>query len=211
MAETLHQKIRKIYPLPMPSHMTHIKKLESIINSGGLLPFNKVQHSEETSLSNEDVQKGRASKTVPPSGRPLHDYVPLYFSPKTPMVAWNQAKNEDIIFLRFLYNIFKIEGVVFTDGNARSNSTQFYNFTSVDDLKALDLEVVCGGGYKDDPERKRKKQAEILVPDFLPFSEVYDIFVFSQSTQIAVLQTLSTHGIKTPIRVSPKWYFRPQT
>ncbi len=103
------------------------------------------------------------------------------------MVAWNQAHNEELIFLRFSLSILAAGVVIITDGNARSKGTQFRRFQSLDDLSILDVRAVNSVRYAGDPEIKRRKQAEILVPDSIPFSNVLDIICYSGNAQNRVL------------------------
>ncbi len=208
MMQPLFRQIHDRFFLTAASHMTHTENLRSIFHARGLLAYNKVNNLPHTDLSNEDVQRGRSEKIVPPTGRPLHDYVPLYFGLKTPMVACNQAKNEDLIFLRFSLDILAHEGVVFTDGNARSNSTKFYLFNGIESLSVLDAKVIQSVKYSTDPEMKRKKQAEILVPDFLSIDQVHDITTFSNLATEKVLKIMQQFDIKKPLRANEGFYFR---
>ena len=158
-------------------------------------------------LSNEDVQKGRASIAVPPTNRPLHDYVPFYFGFKTPMVAWNQAHNEEIVYLAAPLDVLRLSGVVITDGNARSGATQFREFRSVQDLAILDVKTIKGVKYGQDRELKRRKQAEILIPDQLPVKWIQYAVSFSEAAQGKVVAILDKFDIKIPVHVNPGWFF----
>lgn len=158
-------------------------------------------------LANEDVQTGRAAITVEPSGKPLHDYVPLYMGFKTPMVAYNQEYNEQIVFIRYSLDLFTNWGVVVADGNARSSNTKFKLFQHVDDLEFLDAAAIRTVKYAHDPELKRKKQAEILVPDRLPISQVLDFICFSLDARNQILAMMRQYGINKPVKVNTGWYF----
>lgn len=153
-------------------------------------------------LANEDVQSGRAAKVVPPSGRPLHDYVPLYFGHKTPMVAVNKRQNEEIVFLRFSLEILTLPGVIITDGNARSNATKFQAYAQLGDLSFLDVKAIHSVKYAGDSELKRRKQAEILIPDKLPFGQVLDIMCFSKNAQERTLKILEDFSITKPVTLA---------
>ncbi len=207
MSLPLYQQIRSRYGLGPASHMTHLNNLPTILGAGELRSYSQMRGRTYQNIANEDVQAGRAAKTVPPTNRPLHDYVPLYFGFKTPMVAVNQEKNEEIIFLRFSLEILQFPGVVITDGNARSNSTAFRTYSGIDDLSIVDAKAVNTVKYAHDGELKRCKQAEILVPDSLPFVHVFDLVCFSDSTRAKVLRILEEFGINKPIYVNPGWYF----
>jgi hypothetical protein len=137
----------------------------------------------------------------------LHDYVPLYFGFKTPMVAWNQDHNSSLLFLRFSLNILTRFGVVISDGNSRSKATQFRNFQNLDDLSILNVKAILTVKYANDSETKRQKQAEILIPDSIPISEILDIICFSQESAKRIIGILAKYDIKKSIIVNRGWYF----
>lgn len=203
----LFQAIRQRFQLGHATHMTHVENLPAILAAGGLRSYNAMRGHAYMNLANEDVQAGRAAIVVPSVQRPLHDFVPLYFGFKTPMVAWNQNRNEQIIFLRVSLEILAATGVVFTDGNARAGTTRFFNFTGPDDLAALNARAINTTKYAGDPELKRQKQAEVLVPDFLPFDKVLDIICYSAVARDKVLDALAKSAIKRQALVNRGWYF----
>jgi hypothetical protein len=70
-------------------HITHVDNLPAILQSKGLWCFNALQsHSVYYSnIAYAGIQDQRAGITVPcgPGGN-LHDYVPFYFAPRSPML-----------------------------------------------------------------------------------------------------------------------------
>lgn len=195
MTQALHDIIRQRFQLGPANHMTHIENLEGILDVRGVESFNRMNGKKYRDLSNPDVQKGRAQITIPNVNRPLHDYVPLYFGFKTPMVAVNQDRNEDLIFLRLSLDVLSMPGVVITDGNARANETKFVPYQSIDDLKILDVKAIQSVKYANNPQMKRRKQAEILIPDFLPIERVLDIICFNDTPMARVLAAFQRFGI----------------
>jgi len=208
--EPLYFQIKRLFQLGPALHMTHIDNLQGICEAAGIRAKNHMAYNEYTNLANNDVQAARASILVPTSGRPLHDYVPLYFGFKTPMVAWNQDHNEHLVFLRFSLDIVARPNIVLCDGNARSNGTRFFVFKTLEDLAQLDPSAINTVKYAHDAELKRRKQAEILVPDFLPLTEALDIMVFSESTRTQVLAIIRRFGIAKAVYVRPGLYFTTQ-
>ncbi|NQW45332.1 MAG: DUF4433 domain-containing protein [Deltaproteobacteria bacterium] len=208
MTRALHELIRQRFQLGPANHLTHIENLGSIVKAGGLKPFNQLKGASYFDLANPDVQKGRALIVIPTTKRLLHDYVPLYFGFKTPMVAVNQDKNKELIFLRVSLDILAITGVVITDGNARAKYTKFHLYQSIDDLKILDAKAIQSVKYAANPMMKHLKQAEILVPDFLPFANVLDVICFDEDAKKRVLAGLKQFGIQKAVEVNPGWYFR---
>ena len=91
-----------------------------------------------------------------------------------------------------------------------SSQTKFREFKTIDDLEILDVKAIQGVKYADDPELKRRKQAEILVPDFLKFSEVIEIVVFSKGVKDRLNFILNQAGTKFSSIVyvgRNSWYF----
>lgn len=188
--------------------MTHLENLSPILHAAAVQSFNKMQGKGYKDLSNPDVQQGRAQIMVPGANRPLHDYVPLYFGFKTPMVAINQDHNPELIFLRVSLDVLARPDIVITDGNARTKGTKFREFHTIEDLKILDVKAIQSVKYALDTQMKRRKQAEILVPDSLPFSEVLDIICYDLAARTRVLDTLSRFDIRRNVMVNPGWYFK---
>jgi hypothetical protein len=209
----LNRQIYSKYELGPAMHMTHISNIEPIFQSGALLAKNTAGLNTAEDLSLVDIQTVRAQKTVPCSGRLLHDYVPLYFGNRTPMVAKYRDRNEEIVFLRFSLDLLEMGGVVISDGNARSNPTKFRNYTRLDDLDFLDPSAIKTTYYWDDDEIKRKKQAEILVPDRLPLDRLYEIICYSEAVKNHILEKADENGIEIRVLVRPgrAWYIPPRT
>ena len=206
----LQNEIRRRYQLYPASHLTHIENLPAIAAAVALQSYNRMRGQAYFNLANEDVQAGRAAILVPGDNRPLHDFVPLYFGFKTPMVACNQHHNEAMIFLRFPLDFLgAITGIVITDGNARSRQTRFKPYQTIDDLQVVNAKAVQTVKYAHDPELKRCKQAEILVPDQLSLSWMTDVICFSPAAKTRVIDIFQKTGIRKSVIVNPGWYFLP--
>ena len=206
--EPLYRQIYKRYQLGPASHMTHIENLSSIVQNSEIRSYNLMAQTTYQKLSNTDVQGGRAGKTIEVTKKPLHDYVPLYFGHKTPMVAWNQSRNDQFVFIRFSLNILESGNVVIADGNARSTATRFQIYTQLSDLDLLDPLAINTVKYAHDADLKRRKQAEILVLDRLPLTNLVDIICFSEEQRARALEILKQYGKNFKTQVLPgSWYF----
>lgn len=207
MSKSLSQTINEKYQVWAAYHMTHIDNLHSILQAGELRSYNLMRGQSYHNLANEDVQAGRAAITVAATQKPLHDYVPLYLGFKTPMVAINQTQNEGLLFLRFSLDVLGTPGSVVCDGNARSNSSKFYLFTGPDVFSQIDVTAIRTVKYAGNPELKRRKQAEILIPDRLQVAQMLDMICFSESAKTRALSILGEFDIKKPVKVNQGWYF----
>ena len=78
-------------------------------------------------IADPNVLKRREPKVLRLSGRPLPDYVPLFFTPRTPMMRVKKDIQDDMAILCLDSNLLLQKGVIFTDGNAANNGTSFFN------------------------------------------------------------------------------------
>jgi hypothetical protein len=75
-------------PIPI-YHITHIDNLKSILSAGRLLAYNAMSaaKTQYPNIAYENIQDRRATTYVPCGrGGVLHDYVPFYFAPRSPML-----------------------------------------------------------------------------------------------------------------------------
>src|SRR5215203_696208 len=92
-------------------HITAMPNLESIVRSGGLLPKARLSHGglRHADIAYQNIQGRRAMKVVPKGpGGVIHDYIPFYFAPRSPMLRTINSGNvpgcdyrqDDIVHLR---------------------------------------------------------------------------------------------------------------
>jgi hypothetical protein len=203
-------------------HITPIENLSAILQSGQLLAKNQLQAqaTAHTSIAYEHIQDRRSRITVPCGpGGVLHDYVPFYFAPRSPMLyaihrgsvsSYSQGQ-ASILHLSVTFEDISRASLnyVFTDGHAVMGYTSFYDHEAYLD-EAIDEEVMQATYWNDtdeDGDRKRRRQAEFLVHQALPWSLIRGIGVISGSVQTQVLQILTQHGQTTPVVVRPRWYY----
>lgn len=160
-------------------HMTHIKNLPGILKYG-LLPHGNSH--QRTDISNQDVNR-RRSRRDPIYGKRIHNYVPFYFSPRNAML-YAQYNEDDIVILKLDADLLYGEGVLFTDGNASSNVTEFYDDLS--DLDVLDWRCIRARYWNDYSDGRRKKMAEVLVPKKVKKRNIKAILCNNNSTRTRV-------------------------
>lgn len=71
-------------------HITHIRNLPSILEAGGLISSSRLQQQGiiYVDIAYQSIQNRRANTRVPcGAGGVLHDYVPFYFAPRSPMLC----------------------------------------------------------------------------------------------------------------------------
>lgn len=204
-------------------HITHIDNLEGILQEGGLWAKNSLK-SPHVSVAYEHIQIRRSMKNVPvyPGGT-LHDYVPFYFCPRSPMLYVLHNPPEDQMPYKggqrpILHLVANLDAVrearlefVFTDRHALTAYARFY--TSKDDpANCLDWKAI-GSDYwyntPEQPDRREKKQAEFLVHRFFPWELIEAIGVMNQDIEqkvLNVLQRFPSHA-HPPVWVRRGWYY----
>ncbi len=202
-------------------HITHIKNLESILNTGGLIANNtlKQQQISYLDIAHRTIQDRRAQKLVPcGKGGCLHDYVPFYFAPRSPMLytinkgnveGYEEGQNP-VIHLVSNAELVAANNLdfVFTDGHAVMAYAEFYK--DLQQLSVIDWKLMQSkywSNTNDDPNRKYRRQAEFLVHQFCPWKLITQIGVANNTVQVEVQQILQKFNSQIPIQVYPSWYY----
>ncbi len=213
-------------------HITAIDNLASIARSRVLHSTTRLQQLGivASNIAYGQIQARRALKRVliAPGGT-LHDYVPFYFAPRSPMlmtinegnVAGCAHRQGDIVHL--VSSAQAIAGLgrpfVFTDVHAVLDYSSFHG-----DLARLDqidwplfFETPRLDGYcqfwhsKINPvkyaRRRETRQAEFLVHEHVPIAAITEIGVHTQAASVRVTAALAGTGWCPPIRVVPGWYY----
>ena len=86
--------------------------------------------------------------------------------------------------------------------------SEFYNQSS--DLGKIDRQIMKETYWNDteqDGDRKRRRQAEFLVKDFLPLHLLKGIAVKDMETETNVKKNLESYGNILTVRVKYEWYY----
>lgn len=151
-------------------------------------------------------------------GGVLHDYVPFYFGFRSPMLYTINRGNvpgcpegqTPILHLVTTAEAIEAQGLAFafTDGHAVVNYSEFYD--SLVDLDKVDWDIMRANFWADtdeDGDRKRRRQAEFLVYEFLSWSLIAEIGVIDLAIQAQVQQMLQNMNQPIPVRVHRNWYY----
>jgi hypothetical protein len=185
-------------------HMTYIDNLTSIIENG-LLSHNEAyrQGAIAADISDPNVQDIRAETVDPFYNRPLHEYVPLYFSPRNPMLYKRREIQEDIVILGLDPQILSEPNVLFTDGNAAASETMFYR--GIQMLNQLPWNSIRSRTWTDIEDGKRIKCAEVLVYPKIEPSRIQMVFCYSNKHRGTIIS--AKQGTLIMGRVNPELYF----
>lgn len=201
----------------------HVDTLPTLLARGGLHAPNATPDDGRPYrvIHNTDVQANRSLRSIPcgPRGT-IHDYVPFYFGPLSVMllnlhtgrVAGYTEGQAPIIYL--VTSISRVDGAgrpwVFSDGHGLSALTSWYDDRAM--LSEVDWNLVGERYWADKPEdndRKRRKQAELLVWEHLPWSAIGGIAVLNTAAKEKVDAALAAHpaGAGVKVAVMPEWYY----
>ncbi|MCA1202403.1 type II toxin-antitoxin system toxin DNA ADP-ribosyl transferase DarT [Priestia flexa] len=202
-------------------HITDINNLDSILQQGGLLANSIVKDKgvEYENIAHTNIQDRRLTTNVPlhPNGN-LHEYVPFYFSPRSPMLyAIHKGRVEkyekgqsQIIYLVSRTDIIHNAGLeyVFTDGHAIMWFTEFYK--DLKNLDKIDWDVMASHYWSDtpeDPDRRRRRQAEFLVHNIVPIDLFLGIAVKNEEMKQKVLKVLNKYNFDKLVLRKGSWYY----
>lgn len=167
------------YQITYLYHMTHKSNLENILRNG-LLSHNEAHRGlNQIDIADNEVNT-RRGKREPIFNRSIHDYVPLYFNPKNPMLFRRKNIQNDIVIIAIDSNLLLGQNVLFTDGNAASQTTSFYN--SLNNLNRLNWQCIRSEYWNDYQDGKRIKCAEVLVYPKIEVSSIKKIICNNQVT-----------------------------
>jgi hypothetical protein len=226
-------------PAPRPIrlfHITAIANLPAICAAGALLSKNQgaANGVAYQNIAHGGAQGARAVRRLPdPPGGCVHDYVPFYFAPRSPMLfAVNGGKVEgcalrqaDIVHIETTVEAVTATGAafVFFDRNATlAYSKPYTDLNDIDHAVAWDLltEPPRLDGFRKywqsrhaDPrhmDRMERRMAEFLVNDRVALNVCTGIGVFDAERQAEVSAILEAAGVKLPVMVVQEWYFLGQ-
>ena len=223
-------------PAPRPTrlfHITAIANLPDIFEVSALVSKNMgaLVGIDYQNIAHGGAQGRRALRTVPnPPGGVVHDFVPFYFAPRSPMLyAINggrvdgcQWRQDDIVYFETTIEAVTAQrnDFVYYDRNATLAFSKAYTDLCVlDDAVAWDIltEQPQNDGYcrywhnkPDHPryaDRMERRQAEFLIKDRVPLSQITRLGVVNANKQAEVQALTAGFGLYLPVDVMLDWYF----
>lgn len=202
-------------------HFTHIDNLPSILAAGGLRCDRLRLQNQDTTvgIAHQHIKDRRAKRKVNKAAfGTLADYVPFYFAARSPMLYTIRGGNvlgyaggqEPVVHL-----VSSVETAValgtpwcFSDGHADMGLSVFYD--DMADLDRVDWKVMRSKLWfdtDDEPDRKRRRQAEFLVHNFFPWSASIGIGVINKTMKGKVEAILTANSIETKVYERPGFYY----
>ncbi len=194
--------------------MTHIDNIQHIIENGITHYLSANRNYDYMNIGDSSLINRRVEIILEDDTK-LSDYIPFYFSYRTPMlyVIWkgfNNVKNikqEDIVYIVSSVQKMTDLGVnyKFTDGHAVAGLSNFYTKESINEIETLlDWEAIKATDWKSEPDLKRKKEAEFLVLGDITYDAVLGYIVYNPIAQEKMQQIEKN---KQTI-VKPEYYFK---
>ncbi len=196
--------------------MLHIENIPHVLLHG-------ITHAQSANANAAYVPIGDSSLIstrnafVLSNGRRLGDYIPFYFGVRTPMLYVVQkgfnwvapTPAQDIVYC--VSSVQKIMehplNFVFTNGHAVDGFTSQYDRNDIDSINdLLDWDAIKAKFWKSetDLDLKRRKEAEFLIEQDVPFGALLGFVVYNQDAK----QKLTTWGVSDQqVQIRPNYYF----
>ena len=202
-------------------HLTHISNLPSIVTDG-LYSDSDMMDSQQlvTEIGHPEIKARRRDRPVPlPPGGVVADYVPFYFAARSPMlfliargsVPTYAEGQDEVVHLLTSVEDLSTHGLrfVFTDRNAALGYARYGRDPQVLD-QYIDWEIMEARMWRDttdEPDRKEKRMAELLVHRHVPWQMIS--FVVTKNEQLAqrARRVLDNVQAMNPVYVESGWYF----
>lgn len=202
--------------------MTHIENIPHILQYGvvhGSSPNSNANYVSIGDTSLIDYRSSKSVLTIDKERINLGDFIPFYFGIRMPMLYVIQhggnfvprAQHADEIIyvgvslIAILNSNFDF---YFSDGHATDSLTTFYNKQHIEQLPSIiDWDAVkthqwAGDGIETDI--KRRKQAEFLIKQDIPFSLIRGFVCYSKKSKAELI----ARGVNEDlIRVFPSAYY----
>jgi hypothetical protein len=209
-------------------HITALANLPGICQSAALLAKN--HGAQYTNIAHQGAQGARSARSVPnPPGGVVHDYVPFYYAPRSPMlfainsgrVAGCSLRQEDVVHFEFRLPDALADGSPFVifDRNATLSYARAY--TSLTDLDKVSwdlfFEAPLVGDFSkyfhdrpNDPrhaDRRERRMAEFLVRDRVSLRRCTRIGAIDESKRAQAQRVVERAGLRLSVDVRRDWYF----
>lgn len=199
--------------------ITHYKNLPFILEHGLHCPNSLVQDPDFVPIGFPSLIAYRKERevTIYPGGT-LADYIPFYFTVKSPMLYVIAQGNDpevlrtpqkEIIYLVSSFKKLQEQNCnfVFTDRHAKLEYAQLYNNPT--DIDKLNWGIIQSAewGRQYGVERKEIKQAECLVHNFTPVESLIGIGCKDEDTHKIIQDTLLKNEKNIQLKIKPEWYF----
>ena len=200
--------------------ITHVVNVPWILDHGLHCRTARVRDPNFREIGSPDLIAKRVRREVPERPRgTLADYVPFYFTPRTPMqlnittgyMGTPLTPASEIAIL--VSSIHRLDqwghAYLITDRHAYLQAARFS--TDATGLANLDWALLQSGDFKrsdTDPGRVERYQAEALVHRHVPVNALVSVAVRDAAAQAKLIAEWKSRGLSLPLAVRPEWYCR---
>ncbi len=171
-------------------------------------------------IGNADIITKRVAEPVGlPGYGDLGEYVPFYFSGRTPMLyniktgyGVPQLPQRDLVYIVCSFDRLVASGLpyVYTDGNAKVRISKRY--TDPKDVDKLHWNAIGTGDFRTSlhgPDRTRVMHAEFLVRHHVPVEQIVALLVLDPERAAGMEALVQADGlpIKVVVDDKRKWFF----
>lgn len=190
-------------------YITPLANMGSIYTMG-ILSHKRAEKVTHQSVAMDEIQE-RRKKVVVPNGRPLHQYVNLYFHARNPMMFKRREFHKELCVVKVSKEVLNLPQVVITDGNAASEYVRFYPV--MEGLRVIDKKLVFATYWNhDDPIEKFRhasiKCSEVLVPDKVTNTFILGAYVSCDESKTTLYDIMKAIKPDFVITVTPDLFFR---
>lgn len=190
-------------------YITLIDNVLSICKQG-ILSHNRARKTPHQSVAMPEIQERRRRVTVP-GGRPLHDYVNLYFHARNPMMYRRRADHQTLCVLQVAIDVLDLPAVVITDRNASADYVRFD--ASPKGLSMVDRELTFAEIWTHSDvfeywRRKSARCAEVLVPDRIDPRFILGAYISCSQSCSSLSAILTGAKIRLPLIINGHLFFQ---
>lgn len=200
--------------------ITHIANLPWLLTNGLHCANGTVHDPNFVAIGNPDLIGKRTRRQVPiaPNGT-LADYVPFYFTPKSPMLyniktGYNgitKRSNQEIVILVTSCQAMTDHGVsvLFTDRHAYT-ATAAWTSDPADLATMIDWDILCRHDFaRNDsyPDKMERYQAEALAHRHVQRDALLGVGCVSDAVKRCIEASVQAAGLGLQVFARPGWYF----
>lgn len=199
--------------------ITHHNNLAWILKHGLHCKNSSVRDPNFVEIGRPEIISRRANREVDcaPGGK-LSDYIPFYFTPRTPMLyniktGWKgltkRPMNEIVVLVACLNDLIDTEyALVIADRNA---SLEFVHFQSgLTGLSTLPWALWQASDFTTDqsrPDKIDRYHAEALVHQHLLPEHLKAVGCYTQVRSAEIAELVAKRNLELPVIHRPGWYF----
>ncbi|KUJ57576.1 type II toxin-antitoxin system toxin DNA ADP-ribosyl transferase DarT [Chryseobacterium aquaticum] len=196
--------------------MTHIDNIPHILQYGITHSSSKNANAKFVPIGDNTIINTRNNFLLN-NGKRLGEYIPFYFSERTPMLYVIQKGYNSVAVTqaeKIVYCVSSIQKIVdqkldfiFTDGQANSRLSSQFTILDIENVnKIIDKKAIKDTYWDDekDLDKKRRKEAEFLIHNDIDIAAILGYVVYNENAK----KRMTDFGVnESQISVKSNYYF----